>query len=236
MRSVTGSAVLVAVLCSAAPVWAQQTAPPAQQPPVIVTRGEASLKRAPDQAFVSIAAEARAASPAEAQRNAADSMKAVQAALGKAGIGNDAIRTTGYSLQPDMEYTNGRARVRGYIVRNQLEVRVDDLQHLGAVIDAAGQSGATSMAGLRFDLKDRASVEREALRLAVQDAMARARAIASGANAQIGAIVRIDEQGGYEPPQIQAMAAMRMEKAADTPVSPGELEVRAQVQLTVGIR
>jgi uncharacterized protein YggE len=236
MRSVTGSAVLVAVLCSAAPVWAQQTAPPAQQPPVIVTRGEASLKRAPDQAFVSIAAEARASSPAEAQRNAADSMKAVQAALGKAGIGNDAIRTTGYSLQPDMEYTNGRARVRGYIVRNQLEVRVDDLQHLGAVIDAAGQSGATSMAGLRFDLKDRASVEREALRLAVQDAMARARAIASGANAQIGAIVRIDEQGGYEPPQIQAMAAMRMEKAADTPVSPGELEVRAQVQLTVGIR
>ena len=236
MRSVTGSAVLVAVLCSAAPVWAQQPAPPAQQPPVIVTRGEASLKRAPDQAFVSIAAEARAASPAEAQRNAADSMKAVQAAIAKAGIGNDAVRTTGYSMQPDMEYSNGRARVRGYIVRNQLEVRVDDLQKLAGVIDAAGQSGATSMAGLRFDLKDRASVEREALRLAVQDAMARARAIASGANSQIGAIVRIDEQGGYEPPQIQTMAALRMEKAADTPVSPGELEVRAQVSLTVAIR
>ncbi len=109
MRSVTGSAVLVAVLCSAAPVWAQQAAPPAQQPPVIVTRGEASLKRAPDQAFVSIAAEARAASPAEAQRNAADSMKAVQAALAKAGVGNDAIRTTGYSMQPDMD-TRAAAR------------------------------------------------------------------------------------------------------------------------------
>ena len=236
MRSVTGSALVVAVLCSAAPVWAQQTAPPSQQLPVIVTRGEASLKRAPDQAFVSIAAEARAASPAEAQRNAADSMKAVQAAISKAGISNEAVRTTGYSMQPDMEYTNGRSRVRGYIVRNQLEVRVDDLEKLAGVIDAAGQSGATSMAGLRFDLKDRASVEREALRVAVQDAMARARAIASGANAQLGAIVRIDEQGGYEPPQIQAMSAMRMEKAADTPVSPGELEVRAQVMLTVGIR
>jgi len=236
MRSVTGSAVLVAVLCSAAPAWAQQAAPPPQNPPVIVTRGEASLKRAPDQAFVSIAAEARAATPAEAQRNAADSMKAVQAAISKAGISSEAVRTTGYSMQPDMEYTNGRSRVRGYIVRNQLEVRVDDLEKLAGVIDAAGQSGATSMAGLRFDLKDRASVEREALRLAVQDAMARARAIASGANAQLGSIVRIDEQGGYEPPQIQAMSAMRMEKAADTPVSPGELEVRAQVQLTVGIR
>ena len=203
---------------------------------MIVTRGEASLKRAPDQAFVSIAAEARAASPAEAQRNAADSMKAVQAAISKAGIPTDAVRTTGYSMQPDMEYTNGRSRVRGYIVRNQLEVRVDDLQKLGGVIDAAGQSGATSMAGLRFDLKDRATVEREALRLAVQDAMARARAIASGANAQLGNIVRIDEQGGFEPPQIQNMAVMRMEKTAETPVSPGELDVRAQVMLTVAIR
>jgi uncharacterized protein YggE len=237
MRSVTGPAVFVAVLCSAAPAWAQQTPPPGQGPSVIVTRGEASLKRAPDQAFVSIAAEARAASPADAQRNAADSMKAVQAAISKAGIGSDAVRTTGYSLQPDMEYSNGRARVRGYIVRNQLEVRVDDLQKLAGVIDAAGQSGATSMAGLRFDIKDRATIEREALRLAVQDAMARARAIASGANAQIGIIIRIDEQGGYEPPSIQPMAAMRMEaKAVDTPVSPGELEVRAQVMLTVAIR
>src|SRR6187401_3384365 len=213
MRSVTGSAVLVAVLCSAAPARAQQAAPPPQNPPVIVTRGEASLKRAPDQAFVSIAAEARAATPAEAQRNAADSMKAVQAAISKAGISSEAVRTTGYSMQPDMEYTNGRSRVRGYIVRNQLEVRVDDLEKLAGVIDAAGQSGATSMAGLRFDIKDRATVEREALRLAVQDAMARARAIASGANAQIGAIVRIDEQGGYEPPIVQTMSAMRMEKA-----------------------
>lgn len=236
MRSVTGSAVLVAVLCSAAPAWAQQTAPP-QNPPVIVTRGEATLKRVPDQAFVSVAAEARAATPAEAQRNAADAMKAVQAAIAKAGVSNEAVRTSGYSMQPDMEYTNGRSRVRGYIVRNQLEVRVDDLQKLAGVIDAAGQSGATSMAGLRFDLKDRATVEREALRLAVQDAMARARAIASGANAQLGNIVRIDEQGGYEPPQIQNAAMMRMEaKAADTPVSPGELEVRAQVMLTVAIR
>ena len=237
MRSVTGSAVLVALLCIASPAGAQQVGTgPNQSPPVIVTRGEATLKRAPDQAFVSIAAEARATSPAEAQRNAAEAMKAVQAAIAKAGIGNDAMRTTGYSMQPDMEYANGRSRVRGYIVRNQLEVRVDDLQRLGGVLDAAGQSGATSMAGLRFDLKDRASIERETLRLAVQDAMARARAIASGANAQLGNIVRIDEQGGFEPPPYQPMAAMRMEKAAETPISPGEIEVRGQVTLTVAIR
>jgi len=226
---------IMAALCLAAPAAAQDTTPDKQ--PVIVTRGQASVKRAPDQAWVTIAAEARAATSADAQKGAADAMTAVNAALARAGVASEAIRTTGYTLQPDMEYVNGRGRVKGYIARNQVEVRVDDLKKLGGVIDAAGSSGATSMAGLRFDIKDRATVERDALRLAVQDAMARARALAAGAGASLGAIVRIDEQGEPSPPGIYAM---RMTASAaggpETPISPGELEIRAQVTLTVGIR
>src|SRR6188768_2002035 len=167
---------LAVLLWTGTPAFAQGTD---TKEPVIVTRGQASVKRAPDQAWVSVAAESRATASAEAQRLAAEAMTAVTAALTKAGLGTDAIRTSGYSLQPDMEYVNGRSRVRGYIARNQLEARVDDLRKLSAVLDAAGSSGATSIAGLRFDIKDRATVERDALKLAVQDAMARANAIAS---------------------------------------------------------
>jgi len=230
---VTGLAVL---LWTGMPAFAQGTD---NKEPVIVTRGQASVKRAPDQAWVSIAAESRATASTEAQRLAAEAMTAVTAALAKTGLSGDAIRTTGYSLQPDMEYVNGRSRVRGYIARNQLEARVDDLRKLSSVLDAAGSSGATSIAGLRFDIKDRTTVEREALRLAVQDAMARAGAIAAGAGAKLGPIVRIDEQSEQGPP-IYAMKTMSMAGggagAAETPISPGELEIRAQVMLTVGIR
>jgi len=208
----------------------------ANQPPAIVTRGEATVKRAPDQAWVSIAAETRASSPAEAQRLAAEAMTAVQSALSRASLPADAVKTVGYSLQPDLEWNNGRSRVRGYIVRNQIEVRVDDLERLGAVLDAAGGSGATSMSGLRFDLKDRTTVEREALRLAVQDAMARARAIASGAGATLGPILRIDEEREVMRPQ--PYMAMRAEAAAapQTPVNAGEIDITAQVVLSVSIR
>lgn len=211
------------------PALAQQTPPAA---PVIVTQGEASIKRAPDQAWVGIAAESRATSPAEAQRLAADAMKSVQSSLSKVGLGQDAIRTTGYSLQPDVQYTDGRARVRGYIVRNQIEVRVDDLQKLGAVLDAAGGSGATSMSGLRFDLKERATAEREALTLAVRDAMARARALANGGGVKLGSILRIDESGQPRPTPMPYMT-MRAEGAPQTPITPGEIEISAQVQVTV---
>jgi hypothetical protein len=233
MRRVTG--LVVVMLWVGAPAFAQD-AGDINKPPVIVTHGQASLKRAPDQAWVSIAAESRAGAPAEAQRLNAEAMQAVNAALARAGIAADAIRTTGYSLQPEMEYVNGRGRVKGYIARNQVEARVDDLKKLGAVLDAAGTSGATSMAGLRFDITDRATVEREALRLAVLDAMARARAIASGAGATLGPLVRIDEQSEQGSPGIYMAMRAESASAAQTPVSPGELEIRAQVMLTVSIK
>src|SRR5688572_22045532 len=170
-------AVLAAILLVPGVAAAQQNN---QQPPVIVTRGEAVQKRAPDQAWVSIAAESRAATAAQAQQANADAMRAVQAALAKSGLPADAVKTTGYSLQPDMEYSGGRSRVRGYIARNSIEVRVDDLPKIGPVIDAAGATGATSIGGIRFDLKNREGAEREALSMAVKNAMARAAAIAAG--------------------------------------------------------
>jgi len=233
-RIATAVAILLMMGAVMAPPAGAQTTP--AQPPAIVTRGEATVKRAPDQAWVSIAAETRASSPAEAQRLAAEAMTAVHSALTRASVPVEAVKTVGYSLQPDLEWNNGRSRVRGYIVRNQIEVRVDDLQRLGAVLDAAGASGATSMSGLRFDLKERASVEREALRLAVQDAMARARAIASGAGATLGPILHIDEQRDVMRPQ--PYMAMRAEAApaAQTPISGGEIDITAQVTLTVAIR
>ena len=227
--------VLLPLIAPAASAQTMPQGPPG--PPVIVTQGTGELKRAPDQAWVSIAAEARATTPADAQRQAAEAMTAVQKALRGARLPADAIRTTGYTLQPDFQYEGGRARIRGYIARNQIEVRVDDLDRLGAAIDAAGASGATSMAGLRFDLKDRSGAEREALRLAVEDAMARARAIAAGANASLGPIVRIEEQGGMrQPPMPYVAMARESAQAAPTPITPGEIEISANVTVTVQIR
>jgi uncharacterized protein YggE len=224
------AAILACVIASASAASAQNQ----PGPPVIVTTGQASIDLAPDVAWVSIASEARAATPAAAQQQSAEAMNAVQAALASAGIGRADIRTTGYAVQADVERSGGRTRVIGYIARNQIEVRVRDLARLGPVIDAAGASGATSMSGLRFDLADRATAERDALRQAVEDAMGRARALADGARVTLGPIVRIDEQA-----QIRSVYARQMMQASapvETPVSPGQVQITAQVTVTVQIR
>lgn len=209
-------------------------------PPVVVTQGEAIVRRAPDRAWLTVATETRDARSAEARRKNADAMTAVQNALRSAGIRADAIRTTGLSVSPEMDWNDGRSVLRGYVARNQVEIRIDDLDKLSDVFDGitAARNVALSINGPRFDLKDERSAQNEALRLAVEAAMSRAQAIAAGAKRTLGEIVRIEEQG-VGPIMAKPMQALRMSAApADvaTPIAPGEIEIHAQVSLTVQLR
>lgn len=231
---------LLVALATAPRALAQDVTNPGAPPiPSIVTTGEATVRRAPDQAFVTIAVETRARTPRDAQQQNAQLMTSVQQKLAAAGIAKDAVRTTGYSIQQEFDFTNGRRTPRGYVARNGLDVRVDAVERVGDVLDVAVEAGATTVSGIRFDLKDRAAAEREALRLAVTDARARADAIAAGAGRSVDRILRIVDA---PQPRFKPVQSMMMERAvagvasAETPVAPGEIEVHAQVELTAAIR
>jgi uncharacterized protein YggE len=222
---------LALVALAAAPVSAQPARDPA--PPMVSASGRATVKRAPDRAFVSFATESRAAKPEQAQRDNAAAMDKVRKALAAERIPDDAVQTTSFNLREDVDFVNGKRVPRGYVVSNVIEVRVDAIDQVGALLDKAVAAGATSIGGVRFDLKDRSGVEREALRLAVADARARAEAAAAGAHVRIVRIQSIEEQGGVDVPR--PLMRMEMAVAADapqTPVAPGEIEIVATVRLT----
>jgi len=230
------NALLMALAVTAVPAAAQPASP--VNLPVVVTTGQGVVKHAPDRAWVRILAESRARSPRDAQRANADAMSAVMQKLKGAGLPGDAIKTTTYDLQPEFDYNNGRQTLRGYVARNGVEVRLDDIARVGEIVDMAVGSGATSVGGVRFDLKDRAGAEREALRLAVADAKARAEAAASGAGGRIEQVIRIEEQRVFGP-EPRPMAMMRTEGGMAeqvTPIAPGEVEIRATVTLTAALR
>jgi uncharacterized protein YggE len=228
--------VLGVAAASTAPVAAQRPAP-AGEGPVIITSGEGLVKKVADRAWVSISAESRARSPRDAQRANADAMTAVLARLKGAGLPGDAIRTSGYDLQPEFDYANGKQTLRGYVARNSLEVRADDITRVGDILDLAVGAGATSVTGVRFDLKDRVDAEREALRRAVADARGRAEAAAAGAGVTIDRIMRIEEQRAFvqEPRPMMMKRESMVADSAETPITPGELDVRALVTLTTAI-
>lgn len=215
----------------------------AQQPDsgtqsVVVTTGEAVVNAAPDRAWIAITAESRAGNPREAQRRNAEAMSAVLDKLKGAGLQDEAIRTAGYDLQQEFDFVDGRRVSRGYVARNTVEVRVDEIDRVGQLLEIAVGSGATSVGGLRFDLKDRGKLEREAIRLATQDAQLRADAAAAAAGRAIERVIRIEATTpGDMPVRPFAMAREALQDAsAAPPIAAGQIEVRAQVTLTSSLK
>lgn len=225
--------VFAAAAISPAHAFAQEP-PSSPQQPVVVTTGQAVVMAQPDRAYVTIAAESRSRNSADAQRLNADAMTAVLLKIQQSGVPKEAIRTIAYDLQPEFDYANGRQSFRNYVARNTVEVRLDNIDRVGAVIDAAGAGGATTISGIRFDVRNRESLEREALKQAVADARARAEAAASGAGRTIDRVVKIEDTGIPDFPR--PMMRMAAAEQAATPVLPSVLEIRSRVTLTASLR
>lgn len=227
-------AAVVIACATGAPALAQAPTPP---PPAVVARGDGEVRAVPDMAVMMLGAEQAAKTPREAQSAVATAMTAVQQRLTAAGVPKDAMRTTAYDVQAQFDYANGRQTLRGYMARHSIEVRVDDVSRVGALLEVAIAAGGTSVQGVRFDVKQREALEREALTKAVANARARAEAMAAGAGSAIAGVVRIEEAGAAPMPQ---PVMMRMSEAiavdAAPPVAPGETVIRASVTLTARLK
>jgi uncharacterized protein YggE len=167
-----------------------------------------------------------------AKRRNTELMTPILDKLRAAGLPAEAIRTIGYDVQYEWDFVNNKRVGRGYVARNTVEVRVDTIDRVGEFLEIAAGSGATSLGGVRFDLKNRAQLQREALKLAVEDARGKAEAVAAAAGRGINRILQIAEQGAGDDtprPMFRTMAA-----AADAapPVSSGQIEVTASVRVT----
>lgn len=245
MRRTSFSALLLSSIVGVAVATPALAQTASQANPVVVASGEHVIKVAPDQAWATVSLETRDSRGTEARRLGAAAMTSVMAALRKTGLNADAIQTTGFSLHPEYEYANGRQRMKGFVLSNQVQVRIDEVSRVADVLDAVGglslpASSTVTIAGLRFDLSNRAGVQRDALRGAVEDAVARAKAMAAGAGLSLGRTIRIDESGAEVTPKFGQepflMARAGADTAMPTPIAPSDIEIRARVSVTAEIK
>lgn len=206
----------------------------------VVVMGSAEIRVAPDLAFVTIAMESRNENPRVAQQENAKTSDAVLAKLTSAGIEKKAIRTVSYGLNEEFDYDKGKRRSRGYLARNQIEIRLGKIEKVGETIDLAIGAGATSVSGLRFDVKNRDELERQALEEAVADGRARAQAAATGAGSDIGSLLVIEQDGLSAPPPpgpvFRGAVAMAADAGAAPPIQAGEIEISARVRVTAELQ
>ena len=192
----------------------------------------------PDRAFITLAIEARDSQPKVAQLAVAKASKTAMQALEGARLGPNALRTLSYSLQEEYDWQDRKRTLRGYVARNTIEVRIDEVTRVGEVLGIAVSTGVTSVSGLRFDTSEREQLERQALQQAVSQARAFAVAAAAGGGVTLGAILEIQQEGGFTPgPRVAYARSMAGDaKGAAPPIEAGDIEIRAAARVRVSIR
>lgn len=214
-----------------------------ERPPRLVTMtGQGVVQGTPDRAFVTVGVEIRNPDTKVAQEQAAVAMQNIQDRLKSLGIPESALPTSSFNVTQDWEYVQNRRNLRGYVVSNQMEVRVDDIANVRQVIDQAIAAGANVIHGVRWDMKNRDALERQALRLAFEDARARAQVIADAAGAILRDVIEVQEARAGMPVPVRYRASLGSGGVGGgvgeglTVINPGEMEIRAAVTVSFQIQ
>jgi len=202
-------------------------------PPYVRVHGEATVSVDPDQAQIDIGvitqgATAEAASDANAKQAQAviDQLKSAAPAA--------VIKTVNFSINPNYRYPKdgGTPTILGYTANNTVRMQLDDVSLVRKVIDVAAKSGANNLNRLNFTLKDERPFRAQALGDAAQQARSSAEALASSLHLKLGRVLQIEEgQPVIVTPPRQVEFA-RADSNTEPPISPGDIDVHASVNLT----
>ena len=223
------------ILLAGLSMFVQQPAPPPPGPPVLIVGGNASVMAVPDQATVrlGIVRQAPVAQTAQEQANAAaqEILNAVQ----RAGVPANQIQTARLVLSPVYAprgpESRDAPRIVAYNATNTISIRLDNLSIVGAVIDAGLKAGANQLEGVIFGLRNDLPSRQQALRQAVEEARSKAQVMADTLRVGFGEVLEVSEGGVSILDREPVFAGRALAAAAETPVSPGQIEVRANVTI-----
>jgi uncharacterized protein YggE len=211
----------------------------AQEPGIITVSGEAAVMVEPDVAHLRLGVDTQDESPLEAQRRNSAAMANVIAAVVAMGVDENDIQTLWFHMHPVQDWNTVPPQVVGYMVSNNINVTVRDIESVGAVMAAATEAGSNTASSVSFGLLDPSSAYSQALSEAVEDATVKAQVIAHALGVRLGAVAHVGEMGigGFIPFPV-ARAEMMFDGGGfgvapgAVPVQSGELAVTARVQVS----
>jgi uncharacterized protein YggE len=208
-------------------------APP--PPPVLVVSGTAEVFVAPDQATVRLGIVRQSANAQAAQEQASAAAQEILNAIGKVGVPSSQIQTMRLVLSPvyapRSPDSRDAPRIVAYNATNTVSVRLENLSQVGPVIDAGLKAGANQLEGVQFGLRNDLPARQQALKDAVEVARGKAMTMADSLRVNLAEVLEASEGGvSIISERVEPFAA-RTALAAETPVSPGQIQVNATVTI-----
>ena len=202
----------------------------------ITVTGSASVTLKADYARISVGVSSKAATVEQAANENNAAIYAVIEALKEAGVAEEDIATSNYSVYAEYDYASfGGQKLTGYNVTNQLTVIIRDMDHIGATLDKATAAGANNIYNIEFLSTKADEAQDEATVYAVQDAMRRAKLLASAAGLNLGGIKSIsDTVASYGI--VTRSYASKLDAVAGNSILPDDTSVSASVTIVFELK
>lgn len=209
----------------------------------IVVTGNGMAGGEPDLAVIVAGIDLTRDDPAEVVDSAADAAEAFIQAARTAGVAEDDIQTTTYSLWVEDEYDPYTYNYTGrkvYHLRHYVRFDVRELDGVGEVLAAVIGAGANTVSSVSFTVEDQAALGDSAYVAAVRDAEHRARLMAEAMGVELGEATYISQYGSAYPSGDQSGVysyglVNSCSEVSIPPVSSGSFRMSAQVSVTYSI-
>lgn len=166
---------------------------PLPDAPHVVVQGEGEVSVVPDAAIVTMVVRHRASSPIEAKRMADSAVNALLQAAPGFGVEPDDVTASDLALREEIDFDeNDRPLPPAHVASREVKVRIDDLETLGAYMDAALAAGMTGVGDVAFKSSNEVSLRKEARDRAVAQAKEKAAGLATAFGGTLGPVYSIN--------------------------------------------
>jgi len=156
--------------------------------------GEGKVTGVPDVAKIQLGYSVEKKIVADAQKENTAKMNAVVGKLKKDfKIDAEDIKTINYYISPQYDWNNGKQSLRGYLVSQDLSVKVREMDKVSQILDVAGSIGLNQIGNLSFEIDNPEKLKEEARAKALEQAKAKAGALSDIVGVKLGKIISFSE-------------------------------------------
>lgn len=217
--------------------------PSARDLNLIHTQGSAEVMGQNDSSKVSVAVVTQGRNLEKVSSENAGRTKAVIQAVKGLSIKDLKLKTSNYRVTPQKDYKARPPKIKGYEVHNAIVITLEGFENeplsknVSMIIGKALESGSNNINHIQFYIKNKAALEKEALKRSTREAMDRARTMAEAAGVKLKRIVSLSTQPIHIPTRAHMFRAaeMKTEASAAPPIEIGESQIRVQVNIAYEI-
>lgn len=204
--------------------------------PNISVLGEGKIKVTPDQVKFTVAIENTGKSATEVKKLNDETIKKAMSVIKKFQIAASDYKTTQVYFS---RYQDTKTKKEMYRAYQSMEILVKKWSDYDAITNELMQAGMNNLQQVEFLSSQMETLKSDARKAAMRDALQKAKDYLEVLGHKVGKPIQIVDQFSsyYPPPRYKnVMMAMEMETdAVQETLAPGEIEIKAQVQVYFGI-